>query len=189
MKRKPPFTSALLIVVLSVISIVIGINFKLRSDDELNKCTERVQGTIIDYDKGTDEDNDTVYYKIYTYYVDGIRYEHKGGSFTYSKPNIGDEIAILYNPSNPNQCYPESDSWILKVGYIVFIGFGLLLLIPFLTSFIGVPLLKLIIVSFAGMSIRNKNNTIINQAYQCPRCGFTVQPNMVFCPNCNNKLR
>lgn len=58
-------------------------------------------GWVVDYEHSTDDDDDDIYYAIYEYYVDGVRYTVKDSDDSYFKPDLGEKHVVYYDPENP----------------------------------------------------------------------------------------
>lgn len=114
----------ILITVLGIAMAIWGILDIIKTNDFTERAIETV-GTIVDYQRSKDEDNEDIYYAIYEYYVDGIMYTVKDDDFAYSKPEFGETGVVYYDSDNPKEARMTLDGHIGAVLVVVGIFFGL----------------------------------------------------------------
>jgi hypothetical protein len=73
-----------------------------------------------------------MYYPIFSYSVNGKKYENKSRIGTNRKRfQVGEMVTVFYNPSEPGQYYVAEDQ-AAKRGPYYFLGFGILIVIIFI---------------------------------------------------------
>lgn len=118
------FGLIILITVLGIAMVIWGILDIIKTNDFTGRAIETV-GTIVDYQRSKDEDNEDIYYAIYEYSVDGIMYTVKDDDFAYSKPEFGETGVVYYDPENPEDARMTLDGRIGAVLVVVGVIFGL----------------------------------------------------------------
>ena len=121
-----------LTIIVGVIFLGVGIFMFIRNNNLIKKCTEEVDGIVVDMkeDYSSDDDGTSyIYYPIIEYKVgeEIIKGTMDKGS---SNPSykIGDKVTILYNPNNKNEFIVKGDKS-SSIFSVVFIGLGILVII------------------------------------------------------------
>lgn len=82
-------------------------------------------GQVVDYERGTDEDDDDIYYAIYEYHVDGMTYTVKDSDYSYYRPTKGTKHVVYYDPENPKEAMTDLEGGLGAILLIVGLIFGL----------------------------------------------------------------
>ena len=121
----------IIVIVLSLLFLGIGIYTIKTSNAKAERCTEETSGVVVNVIEETSKDSDgnisRHYYPVLEYQVgEEIAHEkYSVGSGNSSKYRVGDEIDILYNPSNNEEFIIKGDSTLKILGY-AFTGMGAL---------------------------------------------------------------
>lgn len=90
------------------------------------KCTEEVEGRVIDYEYGSKMQYGRIGGHSYSVYYDVIEYEVNGHTYKItsrhaykSKPVVGAMTTVHYNPNNPSKAYDNSEPYADNSGYFI----------------------------------------------------------------------
>ena len=123
-----------------------------KSRELKNTCTEEVQGIVSDfYVSGQvywDPDEDTpkeidgrLYHPIFEYIVSNETYRQQSPvGEGVKRVAVGESIAVMYNPANPDEYYVATGAYATKTGTLA-IGFGIFMIV-FVGSLTIVKLVK-----------------------------------------------
>lgn len=98
------------------------------------RCSAQTDGILIKRIEREDSDGSLPDMSVYSYYVDGIEYQHKSTVINKQVIKIGDHCTIWYNPKKPKQAqafhYDSNKVYkiILLIG-IAMVVMGLVLLV------------------------------------------------------------
>ena len=101
----------------------------INSFTKRRKCTESVEGKVVDIARKWDNNGSTSFYPIFEYTVNGNTYVHQ--SQTGSRPcryHIGQNIEIHFNPEKPEQFYDKESNITGTVFGIITIIIGAILM-------------------------------------------------------------
>lgn len=118
--------------VLTILLAVCVVLLNMGNDREALNCSATTTGTVIDYRKVPRTKKSPIYPTTYTYTVDGNVYQCEVTLSDLQKLEIGDDVTVHYNPSNPDECYTDADSQKSTINYIgsCFLGlFGIVMII------------------------------------------------------------
>lgn len=87
-------------------------------------CTATVTATVTNCRRQVDSNGAEEYAPVYTYTVNGRAYTGKSQNFSPSKPNLGRQENIQYNPDDPEMFY-DAHHRDKMVGCLLFAGVSL----------------------------------------------------------------
>jgi len=134
--------------------IALGVWFIHNANELIKRCTLKIIGQVIDYNKEQRYDNDSgrghyyyVYKPIVKCYIDGneIIKELTSGQCSSNSEypseicQIGKKVEIFFNPDNYDEFYTAGDKSLKSIG-IVFVCIGIFAML-FIVAFFGIPLL------------------------------------------------
>lgn len=98
------------------------------------RCSAQTDGTLIKRIEREDSDGPLPDMYVYSYYVDGIEYQHKSTVINKQVIKIGDHCTIWYNPKKPKQAqafhYDSNKVYkIILLSGIAMVVLGLILLV------------------------------------------------------------
>ena len=112
-------------IIICMVAIGFGAYTEYQLNDKMHRFTE-CSGSITSYETTANAgDNETMYAPVYKYRA-GTDYYTITGSYSSTKPKIGSDVTIYYNPENPADaiCAQENDG----MGKLLFfVGMGFLL--------------------------------------------------------------
>ena len=127
--------------IMGIVFIAVGV-FSFINQNRLNNvCTEQVVGTVVEIIQESSYDSESnttsyTYYPVVEYTAGSERVTERGSvGSNPSKYKVGDNVDILYNPSNISEFIISGDSTSMILS-IVFAVAGVVLLIAGVVTFI-----------------------------------------------------
>ena len=110
------------------IFFIVGCAMIINSFMKKNKCTENVEGKVIDISKKWTND-ETTFYPIFEYTVNGNTYvqQLRVGSRP-CKYHIGQNVELYFNPEKPEQFYDKNSNISGIVGGMIFAIIGIIII-------------------------------------------------------------
>jgi len=95
-------------------AIIAGGMMELTAKNKLRReLTSKTDGVIIsyieDYSYDSEGDRQIDFYPIFTYTVDGQKYECTS-STRYGSVEVGKSVVVFYDPDNPDRCYLKGEN-------------------------------------------------------------------------------